>query len=85
MAHTAIYPGSFDPITNGHIDIIERSVKIFDKVIVTIMYNPAKKSLFTVEERINLIKESLKDFDRVEVDCHDGLLVDYAKKTISMP
>ncbi|MDY0361555.1 MAG: pantetheine-phosphate adenylyltransferase [Desulforegulaceae bacterium] len=80
MAHTAIYPGSFDPITNGHIDIIERSIKIFDKVIVTIMYNPAKKSLFTVEERIDLIKESLKDFERVEVACHDGLLVDYAKK-----
>lgn len=80
MSKTAIYPGSFDPITNGHIDIIERASKIFDKVIVTIMFNPAKKSLFTVDERIHLIKESLKDFEGVEVDAHDGLLVDYAKE-----
>lgn len=80
MSKTAIYPGSFDPITNGHIDIIERALKIFDKVIVTIMYNPSKKSLFTIDERISLIKESLKDFDRVEVDSNDGLLVDYAKE-----
>lgn len=81
MCKTAIYPGSFDPITNGHIDIIERALKIFDKVIVTIMYNPAKKALFTVDERIELIKNSLKDTEgKVEVDCHDGLLVDYARE-----
>ena len=78
MKKTAIYPGSFDPITNGHIDIIERALKIFDNVIVTIMYNPSKKSLFSIEERIYLIKESLKDVSGVEVDCHEGLLVDYA-------
>jgi len=78
MNNTAIYPGSFDPITNGHIDIIERALKIFDNVIVTIMYNPSKKSLFSIEERIYLIKESLKDVSGVEVDCHEGLLVDYA-------
>lgn len=80
MSKTAIYPGSFDPITNGHIDIIERASKIFDRVIVTIMYNPAKKSLFTVEERIDLIKKSLEGFKGVEVDCHSGLLVDYARE-----
>lgn len=80
MPISAIYPGSFDPITNGHIDIIERSIKIFDKVIVTVMYNPAKKSLFSVEERIELIKKSLKDFERVEVDSYNGLLIDYAKR-----
>lgn len=79
MTTAAIYPGSFDPITNGHIDIIERASKIFDKVIVTIMYNPAKKSLFSVEERIHLIEESLNGFNGVEVAAHDGLLVDYAK------
>lgn len=81
MCKTAIYPGSFDPITYGHIDVIERALKIFDKVIVTIMYNPTKKALFTVDERIELIKNSLKDTHGViEVDCHDGLLVDYARE-----
>jgi len=80
MEKLAVYPGSFDPITNGHIDIIERASKIFDTVIVTIMYNTAKKSLFSVDERINLIEESLADFKNVKVDCHSGLLVDYAQK-----
>ncbi|PIE75390.1 MAG: pantetheine-phosphate adenylyltransferase [Deltaproteobacteria bacterium] len=80
MNKTAIYPGSFDPITNGHIDIIERSLKIFDKVIVTIMCNPSKKSLFTVDERIKLIEESMKNIKGVEVDFHNGLMVEYAEK-----
>ncbi len=76
----AIYPGSFDPLTNGHVDIIERGLKLFDRVIVAIMYNPAKKSLFTVEERIELIEKSLEKFPNVSVDAHNGLLVDYAKE-----
>lgn len=76
----AIYPGSFDPLTNGHVDIIERGLKLFDKVVVAIMYNPAKKSLFTVEERIELIEKSLVKFPNVSVDAHNGLLVDYARE-----
>ncbi|OQY13007.1 MAG: pantetheine-phosphate adenylyltransferase [Desulfobacteraceae bacterium 4572_19] len=79
MGKIAIYPGSFDPLTNGHFDIIKRGVKLFDKVIVTILHNTAKKSLFTVEERIELIKNSLEDFNNIEVTSYDGLLVDYAK------
>lgn len=79
MNKTAIYPGSFDPVTNGHLDIITRGLKIFDKLIITILENPAKKSLFTVEERMALLKESLKKFNNsVEVASYGGLLVDYA-------
>ena len=76
----AIYPGSFDPLTNGHVDIIERGLKLFDHVIVAVMYNPSKRSLFTVEERIALIEESLEKFPNVSVDSSDGLLVDFAKE-----
>ncbi|MCW7754788.1 pantetheine-phosphate adenylyltransferase [Desulfobotulus sp. H1] len=77
----AIYPGSFDPLTNGHIDIIERALGIFDKVIVAILHNPNKTGFFTVEERKDLIRESLAEHaDRIEVDSFDGLLVDYAEK-----
>lgn len=80
MQRIAIYPGSFDPLTNGHVAIVERGLKLFDKIIIAILYNPAKKSLFTVEERKELIEESLKKFNNVEVDSFDGLLVDYAQK-----
>ncbi|TWI75415.1 phosphopantetheine adenylyltransferase [Desulfobotulus alkaliphilus] len=77
----AIYPGSFDPLTNGHTDIIERALGIFDKVIVAILHNPKKTGLFTVEERKELIRESLAEHrDRIEVDSFDGLLVDYAEQ-----
>jgi len=79
MCKTAIYPGSFDPVTNGHIDIITRGLKIFDKLIITILINPVKKSLFTVEERMELLRESLKKFNhQIEIASYDGLLVDYA-------
>lgn len=78
MKTTAIYPGSFDPVTNGHVDIIKRGLRLFDKIIVTILINPAKKSLFTVEERINMLKISLKDFPNAKVDTFDGLVVDFA-------
>ncbi len=80
MEKVAIYPGSFDPITNGHIDIIERGRSIFDRIIVAILQNPAKTSLFTVSERLDLIRASLKDMDGIEVDAFDGFLVDYAEK-----
>lgn len=77
---TAIYPGSFDPITNGHIDIIERTQELFDRIIVAVADNSSKKSLFTVKERMDLISAVLKDRPNVEVDTFSGLLVDYAEK-----
>jgi pantetheine-phosphate adenylyltransferase len=81
MQRTAIYPGSFDPVTNGHLDIIERGLSLFDKIIVTILENPAKHSLFTVEQRMELLRESLKEMNsHVEVASYGGLLVDYAVK-----
>lgn len=78
----AIYPGSFDPITNGHLDILKRSLEIFDKVIVLIAVNPKKKYFFTVEERKNMILDSVKELGlkNVEVDVTDGLTVKYAKE-----
>lgn len=76
---TAIYPGSFDPITNGHIDILKRALDIFDKVIVLVAVNPNKKSRFSPEERMEMISEALENDPRVEVDCYDGLTVEYAK------
>jgi pantetheine-phosphate adenylyltransferase len=75
-----VYPGSFDPITNGHLDIIERSVSVFDEVIIAILVNMDKKPLFTVEERVELIREACKGDARVRVDTFSGLLVDYAEK-----
>jgi len=78
---TAVYPGTFDPITNGHIDIIERALNIFDKVIIAISVDSTKNPFFTVEERIKMISESVKDIQRIEIDSFSGLLVDYAKKT----
>ena len=75
----AVYPGSFDPITCGHLDIIKRSAKLFDKVIVAVLNNSQKKPLFSVEERMNLIKRCISDISNVEVDSFSGLLVDYVK------
>lgn len=74
----AIYPGSFDPVTNGHIDIIVRGLKIFDRIVVGILNNPEKNPLFTVTERKAMLEASLKSFTNVEIDTFDGLLVDYA-------
>jgi pantetheine-phosphate adenylyltransferase len=76
----AIYAGTFDPVTNGHLDIIERASKLFDKVIVTIADNTSKKTLFTQEERKKMIAVSVKKYINVEVDVLKGLVVDYAKK-----
>lgn len=80
MTKIAVYPGSFDPLTNGHVDIVERGLKVFDKVIVAVLNNKSKKPLFSVEQRVEMIRESLKDLPRVEVDSFDGLVVEYAKK-----
>jgi pantetheine-phosphate adenylyltransferase len=81
---TAIYPGSFDPITYGHLDIISRAAKLFDKVIVLVSFNPAKPNcFFTLEERMDFVRRALtelKNAGNVEVDSHDGLLVDYFKE-----
>jgi pantetheine-phosphate adenylyltransferase len=78
MPKVAIYPGSFDPVTNGHIDIVERGLKLFDKVIVTILHNPKKEYLFPLEERLEMLKDCMKKFKGVEIDSFNGLLVDYA-------
>lgn len=80
MGITAIYPGTFDPITNGHIDILQRSLRIFGHIILGIGPNPKKTSLFSLEERIQMVKESVKDVPNVSVETFDGLLVDFAKK-----
>ncbi len=75
---TAVYPGSFDPITNGHLDLIERGARLFERLIVAILRNEAKKPMFTVEERMEMARASLAEFANVEVDCFDGLLVQFA-------
>ena len=80
MEITAIYPGSFDPITNGHIDIISRGLNIFHKIIIAVMNHPGKKSLFTAEERKEMIEEIYGDEARIEVDVFKGLLVDYVEQ-----
>jgi pantetheine-phosphate adenylyltransferase len=77
---TSVYPGSFDPITNGHLDVIKRGTKVFDKVVVAVGDNPAKKALFTKEERVEMIREVTKSFRNVEVEGFDGLVVDYVHK-----
>lgn len=79
MEKIAVYPGSFDPITNGHINLIERALKIFDKLIVAIAVNAAKPPLFTVEERVEMIKEVTRNNPKVIVDSFEGLLVDYVE------
>ena len=75
-----IYPGSFDPVTNGHIDVIKRARELFDSVVVTVAINPVKQPIFTVDERVNMLKESLKNYENVSVDSFDGLVVDHAKQ-----
>ena len=76
----AIYPGSFDPVTSGHLNIIQRAAKIFDKLIVCVMVNAGKKPMFTLEERVELIRRVTEDLPNVEVDCSADLLAEYAKR-----
>lgn len=75
----AIYPGSFDPITLGHLDVISRGSKLFERVIVAVLRNPSKSPLFTMQERMDLIRQSTNHISNVEVDCFDGLTVNYAQ------
>lgn len=79
MKKTAIYPGSFDPPTNGHLDVVDRALTIFHKIIVVVITNPAKKTLFTVQERQEMLQRIYSNTDRVEVANYDGLLVDFAR------
>lgn len=78
MKRIAIYPGSFDPVTNGHLDIVRRGTFLFDEIIVAILHNPSKTALFTLEERLDMLKETMKDIPGVSFDTFGGLLVDYA-------
>ena len=80
MERIAIYPGSFDPVTNGHLDIVRRGLKLFDRVIVAILINPKKQFVFTLDERLEMLRTCTQDFAGVEVDAFDGLLVDYAAR-----
>lgn len=76
----ALYPGSFDPITNGHLDVLERASAMFDKVVIAVLKHPEKKSFLSVEKRVELIKEATKDMKNISVDSFDGLTVEYARK-----
>jgi len=80
MELKAIYPGTFDPITYGHLDIIERAHRRFQNVVIAVSQNPSKSPLFTLEERVGMVKEVVANLDGIEVDSFDGLLVDYAKR-----
>ena len=80
MAVVAIYPGSFDPLTNGHVDIIQRGARLFDRIVVAMLVNMEKSPLFTIAERIEIAREVFQGDAKVEVDTFDGLLVDYAER-----
>ena len=77
---TAVYPGTFDPVSNGHLDLIKRGLRIFDKLIVAVALNPTKNPLFNIDERVNFIREAVKVWKNVEVEAFDNLLIDYVKK-----
>ena len=80
MTVTALCPGTFDPVTNGHVDIIERAAQQFDRVVVAVLENPGKQPLFSVEDRVAMLKEATADVDGVEIDAFSGLLVEYARR-----
>ncbi len=80
MKHIAVYPGTFDPVTNGHIDLVERSLRIFDELIVAVAANPKKQPLFSLEERVGMFKKVVSRYKRVKIEGFDGLLVDYVKQ-----
>lgn len=80
MKRIAVYPGTFDPVTNGHLDLVERSLRIFDEIIVAVAANPKKKPVFSLEERIGMFKEVTAQYENLIIEGFDGLLVDYIKK-----
>ncbi|HLE43298.1 MAG TPA: pantetheine-phosphate adenylyltransferase [Methylomirabilota bacterium] len=80
MATRAVYPGSFDPLTNGHLDLIERSLRIFDELIVAVVTNPAKSALFTEAERVEMIREATRGLRHIDIMVFEGLLVDFVAK-----
>jgi pantetheine-phosphate adenylyltransferase len=80
MKHVAVYPGTFDPVTKGHVDLVERSLSIFDELIVAIAANPRKQPLFSLAERIDMFAKVTRQFKRVKIEGFDGLLVDYIKR-----
>lgn len=79
MSKKIVYPGSFDPVTNGHLDIVQRAANIFDEVIVSVFFNPNKEPVFSMEERVEMLKEATQDFENVKVDCFSGLTTKYVK------
>ncbi len=80
VSRMAVYPGSFDPLTNGHVDIIRRSVRLFDRIVVAVLVNAEKRPLFSVEERVAIVRETFEGDPRIEVDTFEGLLVDYVAR-----
>jgi len=86
MKHIAVYPGTFDPVTNGHVDLVERSLRIFDELVVAVAANPKKQPLFSLNERIDLFRKAISRYRRVKIEGFDGLLVDYvrAKKAVGI-
>ncbi len=76
----AVYPGTFDPVSNGHLDLIKRGLRIFDKVIVAVALNPGKNPIFSIDERVSFIKEAVRGWKNVEIESFDGLLIDYVKR-----
>ena len=80
MMTKALYTGSFDPLTNGHFNIIERAAKLYDELTIGIIVNPSKRSMFSLEERVDMIRETVRELDNVKVDCFSGLLADYVNE-----
>lgn len=80
MKRTAVYPGSFDPFTNGHLNIINRAMRVFDEIIVSVAHNVSKKTIFTLDERVELIQQIFEDYPQIKVDSFHGLLVEYARQ-----